>query len=167
MCLATIYCLVHSNNSLCLNTIRSICCCILVLAVHSNIRSLCLNTIRSICCCILVLTVHSNNSLCLYTIRSICCCILVLAVPSNQFQILRGYMVLLKPPILVHSCHAHWYSSIHHVNGTMSFQTELLGTTSGCVYIPLTLRLRVAWNETSYIRATRQVQEFENVSSKT
>ena len=88
MCLATIYCL-------CLYTIRSICCCILVLAVHSN-NSLCLYTIRSICCCILVLAVHSNNSLCLNTIRSICCCILVLTVHSNNSLCLytTQYMLL-------------------------------------------------------------------------
>ena len=38
--------------------------------------------------------------------------ILVLVVNSNWIQILRSYMLFLKPPILIHSCHA-WPTFIH------------------------------------------------------
>ena len=38
-------------------------------------------------------------------IHSTCCCFLVLAVNSAWFQkILQSYTLLLKPPILMHSC---------------------------------------------------------------
>ena len=46
----------------------------------------------------------SNNHICQYTDAQYVLLFLVLAVNSDQFRILRSYMLLLHPLVLVRSC---------------------------------------------------------------
>ena len=47
----------------------------------------------------------SNNGLCLHVaVQYMLLVFLVLAVNFDRFQILQSYMLLLKPPVLMHSC---------------------------------------------------------------
>ena len=48
--------------------------------------------------------VLSNNHICQYTDAQYVLLFLVLAVNSDQFRILRSYMLLLHPLVLVRSC---------------------------------------------------------------
>ena len=62
---------------------------------------------------------------------------LVLAVNSNQIQILRSYTLLLKPPILMHSCVWKGYGSLVPrllVGGEKKEPIESLGTRLGIWY---------------------------------
>ena len=49
---------------------------------------------------------------------TVCVTILVLVVNSNWIQILRSYMLFLKPPILIHSCHGQHSSTAAKHYGT-------------------------------------------------
>ena len=46
----------------------------------------------------------TNNDLRLHAAAQYILLILVLAVNSDRFQMLQSYTLLLKPPILMHSC---------------------------------------------------------------
>ena len=64
----------------------------------------------------------SNNGLCLRAAAQYVLLFIVLVINSDRFQILRSYMLLLKPPILMRSvCYMFWnlllvlYKVVYHV----------------------------------------------------